>query len=114
MLNARYAGFLVVAACVSGMLIHQSSAAAEPHTVISFADIGGINSWKPGPNDTLLIEGRKGQWYRASFWGPCSSLRFSEAIAFVTEPTGELDKYSSILADGERCWFRTFDKISPP
>jgi hypothetical protein len=114
MFKTKVAAGLAVAAIVAGTLIVQTSAFAEPRTVMNFADFGGVKNWKAAPDDTLLIEGRKGDWYRASFWGPCHNLKFTETIAFVTEPTGELDKYSSILADGERCWFRTFEQVSPP
>ncbi|HEU4618698.1 MAG TPA: hypothetical protein VFV10_11680 [Gammaproteobacteria bacterium] len=41
-------------------------------------------------------------------------LPFAIGIAFVTEPAGHLDQYSSILVDGERCWFKTFERSGPP
>ena len=89
------------------------AAMASGRTVIHFADLGGIKDWRP-VGDDLFIEGTNGRWYRATFWGKCHQLRFSETIGFITEPTGELDKFSSIIAHGERCWFKTFERSEPP
>jgi hypothetical protein len=105
---------LTLAAVTLGTAMFQGGAQAEERTVMNFADMGGIRNWRPGANDSLLIEGRNGKWFRASFWGPCYDLKFVSAIAFVTEPTGELDKFSSVLVDGQRCWFRSFEKTTAP
>ena len=53
-------------------------------------------------------------WYRITLWAPCNELPFAIGIAFVTDSLGSLDKYSSILVGGERCYFRTFEKSGPP
>lgn len=112
-MNGKKLAVLAITAVLSTTALHAVSAADE-RTVIHFADLQGIRNWQPGPDDSLLIEGRNNQWYRATFWGPCYDVKFHEAIAFVTEPTGELDKFSSVLVGGQRCWFRTFEKIDPP
>jgi hypothetical protein len=44
---------------------------------------------------------------------PCSGIQFRDRVAFVTDGTDRLDKFSSVLVDGERCWFRSFEKIDP-
>lgn len=113
-MNRKSIFFLAIALTFFGTTVLQSASRAEEHTVMHFADLGGIRNWQPGPNDSLLIEGRKGVWFRVTFWGPCHELKFAEAIGFVTEPTGDLDKFSSLLAGGERCWFKTFERTSKP
>lgn len=89
-------------------------AQAQERAVIHFADLGGIKDWRPGPDDSLFIEGRNGNWFRATFFGSCYEVKFANAIGFVTDPTGDLDKFSSILVDGRRCWFRTLERTTKP
>ena len=88
---------------------------AGPSAVLHFADLGGIRNWRSVDNGkALLIEGRRDQWYRATFFGRCTSLPFATTIAFATDTTGDLDKFSSILTRDERCYFRTFERIPDP
>ena len=82
--------------------------------VIHFADLNGIESWKPESADAILVEGRNHSWYRARFFGPCFGIQSTESIGFVTDPTGNLDRFSSILVDGQRCFFASFDRVDPP
>jgi len=91
-----------------------SKSTSAPRVVIHFADLNGIDDWRVASDGSLLIEGRNKRWYRATFFGACSGLRFASAIGFVTESTGDLDRFSSILVDGERCYFRTLERIEPP
>ena len=81
---------------------------------IHFADLGGIKDWRSGRDGELLIEGRNGNWYRATFFGPCYELKFVDTIAFVTDSSGDLDRFSSVLVDGHRCWFRSFEPTIKP
>ncbi len=87
----------------------------EPGAVLRFADLGGIRDWRSVDNGkAVLIEGRHGQWYRATFFGSCTSLPFANTIAFATDATGDLDKFSSIVTRNERCYFRTFERVPAP
>ncbi|WP_405228245.1 DUF6491 family protein [Lentisalinibacter sediminis] len=88
---------------------------AGPSAVLHFADLGGLRNWRSVENGrAILIEGRRGQWYRATFFSPCTSLPFASTIAFATDTTGDLDKFSSILTRNERCYFRTFERLPDP
>lgn len=82
--------------------------------VIHFADLGAIRDWRADGADALLVQSSRGQWYRATFYGPCIGLQFADTIGFVTDPGGSLDVFSSVLVNGDRCWFRTFDQVSLP
>jgi hypothetical protein len=85
----------------------------QRHASIEFVSLGGIDDWRAEGNRAMLIKGLNGSWYRAEFSVPCSGLQFRDRVAFVTDGTDRLDKFSSILVNGERCWFRSFDKIDP-
>jgi|SaaInl5LU_22_DNA_1037371.scaffolds.fasta_scaffold07980_4 hypothetical protein len=110
------------ALAVSGQLYAASdtpdSALSElqpERAVIHFADLGGIKNWRAVDDRTLEIEGRNGDWYRAELWSHCIGLRSANEIAFISEPNGDLDRFSSIyVGRGERCQFRTFKKIEMP
>ena len=95
-------------------IIGGSALAAQKRTAIPFADIGNVRNWHADSADDLYIQAMNRTWYRTTFWAPCNALPFATAIAFVTEPNGELDKYSSLLVDGERCWFKTFEQTTDP
>jgi hypothetical protein len=103
---------LIVAASLG--LLAGAADAAQKAASIPFADIGNIRDWHSDSADELYVEAMNKKWYRATFWAPCQALPFALAIAFVTEPNGSLDAYSSILVDGERCWFRTFEPTEAP
>ena len=91
-----------------------SAPANHAAATIHFADLGNIREWRPDGNEALLVESQNGTWYRATFWAPCINLPVSEAIAFVTEPNGSLDAFSSVLVEGNRCWFKTFQQTTEP
>ena len=81
--------------------------------VIDFVSLGGIRDWKAEGYDAILIQATNGTWYRATFFVPCLGLRFHESVGFVTDGTDRLDKFSSVLVDGQRCWFKSFEKVDP-
>jgi len=89
-------------------------ATAEKPARIPFADIGNIRDWRAGSANELYIESMDRDWYKTTFLAPCAALPFATAIAFVTEPNGDLNSFSSVLVEGERCWFKTFEKSAPP
>ena len=107
----KHAGLLLLVALA---LTTAGTTAAQDRAVIRFADYGGIENWRAGRDGSLLIEARNGNWYRATFHGSCHDLKFAQRIGFVTDVVGNLDKFSSILVDGRRCWFRTFEQVPDP
>jgi hypothetical protein len=82
--------------------------------VIHFADLGGIRDFRALDDQTLLIQGTNRRWFRARLWGSCIGLRTAERIAFVTEPGGDLGRFSAIFVEGRRCAFRSFEPSAPP
>lgn len=81
---------------------------------IHFANLGGIRSWRAAGKDALYIEGRNRQWYFARLLGSCSGLEFATAVGFVTEPSGEFDRFSAILVDHKECRVMSLVKSDPP
>ena len=81
---------------------------------IRFAEIGNIRSWQAVGHDAILFQSGDGHWLRADFTAPCRDLPFAFSISFITEPNGRLDRFSSILVDGQRCWFRSVRADTEP
>jgi len=110
--------FFSVLAC--GVLLlantaHSDEDAADtPRAVIKFADHGGINDWRATDRKTLYVEGRHGDWFKATVFGTCPGLRFTDTIGFETESNGDLDVFSAVLVNGRRCAFRTFEAVDGP
>jgi hypothetical protein len=101
---------------LAGVLSVSTTRAADPadNVSIPFADLGNIRNWHAESAEVLYVQSAKRDWYRITFWAPCLALPFATGIAFVTDGTSSLDKYSSILVDGENCKFRTFEASPAP
>jgi hypothetical protein len=111
------ATLIVIAAVATGAFAQSSRAAAEEQAVLRFADLNGIKDWRPDKStdaDAILIEGRNGDWYRATFSAPCPEVRFAPGVAFETDPLGNLDRFTSIIVEGRRCSFKTFERTADP
>lgn len=89
------------------------TASSAEMAVLHFADMHGIRSWRALQDGNLLIEGRNDKFFVATFFGPCPELRWASAVGFVTDATGDLTKFDSILVRGERCHFRSLEQIAP-
>jgi len=81
---------------------------------IHFADLGGIDEWRAEGINSMLIKGVNDKWYRATFFSECFPLPWSEKVAFVTNPDGTLNRFSSILVGGQQCYFKKFESIPEP
>jgi hypothetical protein len=86
--------------------------AREPLAVLHFANLNGIRSWKVLADGSLLVEGRNRRYFVATFFERCLELPHAAAVGFVTDVTGDLTKFDSILVRGERCHFRTLEEVS--
>lgn len=86
----------------------------EQEARIPFANSGGIRNWEAVGNDTLYIEGRRGQWYRAELMGYCPDLNFSVGLGFETNVTGSFDRFSSVYTREGRCEVSSLVKSDPP
>lgn len=98
----------------SALLIVGAAPAHASPSALHFADLGGIRNFQADGDRGIYIEGRNRQWYHAEFFAPCIELRFHESVGFVIEPYGDLDKFSSIIVGGERCYFKSFERSEGP
>jgi hypothetical protein len=74
-----------------------------------------IDDWRAVSSSELTIRANNGRRYRAVLMAPCSGLRFTDRIAFVTRGERSIDRFAGIqLPDGTRCFFKTFEPISSP
>lgn len=74
-----------------------------------------IDDWHAVSSSELTIRANDGRRYRAVLMAPCSGLRFTDRIAFVTRGERSIDRFAGIqLPDGTRCFFKTFEPISSP
>ncbi len=74
-----------------------------------------IDDWKALSSEALVIRTSDGKRYRATLTGKCIGLKFTDTIAFVTRGERSVDRFAGImLPDGSRCYFKTFEAISPP
>lgn len=105
---------LTTSALAIALLALAAGAGASQAVSIPFADLGNIQDWKADGHDGIYIKSQTGKWFLATFWAPCDELPFSETVGFVTEPGGSLNRFSSIMAGGQRCWFRSFEPSAPP
>jgi hypothetical protein len=88
---------------------------ASPEVSIPFVNHGSINDWRPDRNRGLWIQDAHRQWYYARIMEPCLGLDFAETIAFETQPSGALDRFSSILVPHEgRCHLDSLVRSDPP
>lgn len=86
---------------------------------IPFANSTGIRAWRAEREegeDVLYIEGVRRQWYRAELFGYCPDIRFANAIAFDSGPTGTFDRFSRVIVRHDVCRIRSLVKIEgePP
>jgi hypothetical protein len=87
---------------------------AQKPAVIHFVDIAGVKDWRAEGLNTILIQGNNNQWYRATFFSECYGAPWAQHIAFVTSPDGSLNKFSSVLINGQQCYFKDVKKIPNP
>ena len=81
---------------------------------IPFADHGGIRNWQAVDRDTLLVEGTHRRWYRVELMNGCFELPFAQRVGFRSNPTGDFDRFSSVLVRGQRCAVKSVTEAPPP
>ena len=96
------------------LLLALALAAVTPE--VSLSDVGrdGVRRHVPDRTAGLFIESFQGDWYYARFVGPCVRLGDSYGLTFDASPNDRLDKFSAVVADGERCQFASFVRSDAP
>ena len=107
---------IIIACAITATVLAAAlpTAQATSEASIAFANFGGIRDWRADGHRALYVQARNKQWYRAELAGYCQDLPQALSIAFVSEPTGDFDRYSSIVVRGQRCLLKSFAESAPP
>ncbi|MES1971946.1 MAG: DUF6491 family protein [Pseudomonadota bacterium] len=96
----------------------QTPASPQPETgkpaTIPFVDHDGIQDFQPDGDHVVYLQDIRRRWYRATIMGPCLGLSFATRIAVKTRGSTSLDKYGSLLVDGEDCRIDELVMSGPP
>ncbi|MGE4064380.1 MAG: DUF6491 family protein [Rhodospirillaceae bacterium] len=93
----------MVAGCAGGADYASGYSVTGPQARIHFANLGNIRDFHAINDDTVFLQTRNRQWYRADLIGPCFGLPYANVIGVDSRPMGTLDRFGTIIVDGERC-----------
>ena len=89
--------------------------AASGETTIPFIRSNGILDFRyGGEEDLVYIHGSGGQWYQVRTQGPCPRLQTANSLGFDTNGPDQLDRFSTLLAEGMRCPVQSITRSDPP
>ena len=91
----------------------QAPPAGKPAS-IPFIDIQGLNDFRPDGDNAVYLQDRSWKWYRATLMAPCTALSFATTIAVKTRGSGSLDKFGSLLVEGQDCRIEELLTSGPP
>jgi hypothetical protein len=103
---------LLAAACSTTGPVPGGDAAAEAS--IPFVSSNGISEWRRAGEGMLYIRSISGEWYIARTMNICSALDSALSLGFLTSPTGQLDRFGTILAEEQRCPIASLVRSGPP
>ncbi|MEO9131772.1 MAG: DUF6491 family protein [Sphingomonas sp.] len=81
---------------------------------IPFVDIDGVYDFQADGDHAVYLQDRSRKWYHATLMGPCLGLSFATRIGVKTRGAGSLDKYGSLLVDGQDCQIADLLTSGPP
>jgi len=106
---------LAAASALAAPLSASPAPAPRPDEVsIPFVRFGGIWNFEARGEDTLYIQDRSRNWYKAELFGPCTGLDFAQRIGVDTRFGTSFDRFSTILVDGRRCPLQSVTRSGPP
>ncbi|TFI58340.1 hypothetical protein E2493_10155 [Sphingomonas parva] len=70
---------------------------------IPFVNLRGIRDFRAEGRDAVYLQDRARNWYRAELAGPCYGLPFAHAIGVDTRGGNGLDRFGSLIVEGNRC-----------
>lgn len=101
----------LLAGCAGGS---GHDAAPGPQASIPFADHGGVRDFHAVSDREVYLQARNRQWYRADLIGPCFGLPYAFGIGIDARPTGTLERFGTIIVDGDRCKIASLTPSAPP
>jgi hypothetical protein len=116
MINKLWLAPLVAFGMAAAPAVYAQTYTADtaPEASIPFVNHGGIRDWRSDDRDTLYIQGRNRQWYKAELMAPAHGLPFAWTIGFDTGPVDRLDRFSSVVVEGIRYPIHSLVKVDGP
>ena len=99
---------------LTALPVMSANAATNKSVTIPFVNYGSIQSWQPDGRNAILLSSWSNRWYRATLLGPCFDLNNALSIGVVSNPMGELDKFSSLLVNGQQCQIKSLEAVPAP
>jgi hypothetical protein len=82
---------------------------------IPFANMrGGIRGFHTEDDDTVYVQDRQRNWYRAEIAGACIALPWAMRIAIDTRGSSYFDRSSALLVEGDRCQLISLTRSERP
>jgi hypothetical protein len=106
--------FLLGGALLGGCATASPPPPPSAETWIPYAGSDGIVEWKVSGPDALWVRSMMGGWYLVRTMAPCPRLRTANALGFIASPGDRLDRYSAILAEGQRCQLTSVTRSDGP
>jgi hypothetical protein len=88
---------LVSAPAIAG---GEVEAPAVKEARIPLVDHGGIRDWRFGDRETIYVQDRHRNWYKATLMNPVIGWRGQWAIGFESRGVDTFDRFSSVVVDG--------------
>jgi hypothetical protein len=110
----RFAAVLAIAAALAAPAAAAPQVGPEEEAQIPFLHLSRLTRFHSAGEDTVYIRGPGRQWYRATTLGPCLNLPWALAIGVDTRGAPTLDRFSSLIVEGERCPLQSVVKSGPP
>ena len=81
---------------------------------IPFIRFGGIRDFRAQGEEVLFLQDRGRRWYRAALIGKCYNLPFAQRIAVDTRGANSVDRFTTLIVDGERCRIDSLTRSDKP
>lgn len=81
---------------------------------IPFVRLGQVYDFEADSDRGVYLQDRSRKWYYASIIGPCINLPFATRIGVKTRGLDSLDRFGSILVDGQDCKIDRLMTSGPP
>lgn len=91
-----------------------AEAKANSRAYIAFPDQGGVRDWRADDSDTVYLQDRQKNWFKAELIVPAPDLPFVQYIGIDAGGSGRLDRFGGIYVDGRRYAFSSFEPVDGP
>jgi hypothetical protein len=92
----------------------EAPAAAREEVRIPFVNFGGVRSFHADDDDVVYLQDRSRRWYRAELIGNCFGLRWANRLGVDTRGSTSVDRFSTLIVDGERCQLSSLTRSEKP